>query len=149
MVVVTSQRNRITNFMGLYHCYWFRSGRKISYQSLHRHEPPPCSTSGWTPVDSGPFRSFRSISVSFGRYTNSSWYWNQNRSTHIVTAPVTWRNASHHSNLLFLLQLFCAFHPLQLFFLGKRKKSCHFLPIFILCNSCCGYFLPSSTFYCA
>ena len=81
----------------------FRSGRKISYQSLHRHKAPPCSTSGWIQVDSGPFRSVRSISLSFGRYTNSSRYWNQTRSTHLVTAPVTWRNASHHSSLLFLL----------------------------------------------
>ena len=94
----------------------FHSGRnsqKISYQSLHQHKALPCSTSGWIPVDSGPFRS---ISVSFDRYTNSSRYWNQTRSTHLVTAPVTWRNVSHHSSLLFLLlQFFCAFHALQLF----------------------------------
>ena len=95
----------------------FCSSWKISYQSLHRHKAPPCSTSSWILVDSGTFRSFQSISVSFDWYTNSSRYWNQTWSTHLVTAPVTWRNASHHSSLLFLLlQFFCAFHPLQLSF---------------------------------
>ena len=95
----------------------FCSSWKISYQSLHRHKAPPCSTSSWILVDSGTFRSFQSISMSFGWYTNSSRYWNQTWSTHLVTAPVTWRNASHHSSLLFLLlQFFCAFHPLQLSF---------------------------------
>ena len=94
-----------------------RNGRKISYQSLHRHKAPLCSTSGWIPIDSEPFQSFQLILVSFGQHTNSSQYWNQTRSTHLVTTPVTWRNASHHISLLFLLlQFFCEFHPLQLSF---------------------------------
>ena len=51
-----------------------RSGRNISYQYANRNDDPPCSTSGRISAHSGPFRSFRYVSVNtsqnwrFGRY---------------------------------------------------------------------------------
>ena len=97
----------------IFHCYWFRF--RTSHFTGTKH---PLFHLG---LNSGWFRAVPVFPVDFGefrRYTNSSRYWNQTRSTHIVTAPITWRNASHHSSLLFLLlQFFCAFHPLQLSFL--------------------------------
>ena len=52
----------------------FRSGWKISYQSLNRNESPSCSTLDQIPVHSGLIQPFQLVSVHFDLYINFGQY---------------------------------------------------------------------------
>ena len=52
----------------------FRSGWKISYQSLNRNESPSCSTLDQIPVHSSLIRPFQLVSVRFDLYVNFGQY---------------------------------------------------------------------------